>query len=204
MFDQRPLISSVAQIHIRDFKEREPRKHLHFWSEEDDALLKTLIDRYGGNWKLISECFNGSRITVPTDARTPRDCAERWREKWAPDPRHRTDSLVPGIDATPPPPATPNQMTTRGVKRMASASISSQTSPVLMLNEPKKRRRHAFVQESIRKATKRRTEAAAKLHGEVRFSPSQSFLTSVQVVGAPLFMRRMGSTRSSPSTRLLN
>ena len=54
-------------------------------------------------------------------------------------------------------------MTTRGVKRLASASISS---PVAHSSESKKRRRHILLQESMRRAAKKRAEAAQKVLSE--------------------------------------
>ncbi len=115
------------------------------------------------NWRLIAECFNASRITVPSDRRGPKECYTRWRERWAlTDVGHRDqDSLLssPGM----PTPAPAAQMTTRGVKRLASTSISSTTAPNLpgMDVEPKNKR-HKTVQDSMRKLIKRRAEVAAK------------------------------------------
>ena len=59
------------------------------------------------------------------------------------------------------------QMTTRGVKRLASASISSPANQgVIHSSESKKRRRHILLQESMRRATKKRAEANQKLLSE--------------------------------------
>lgn len=146
------------------------RKPDVMWLPKEDDLLKSLVDTYGShdkdrncNWRLIAECFNASRITVPSDRRGPKECYTRWRERWAlTDVGHRDqDSLLssPGM----PTPAPAAQMTTRGVKRLASTSISSTTAPNLpgMDVEPKNKR-HKTVQDSMRKLIKRRAEVAAK------------------------------------------
>ena len=71
-------------------------------------------------------------------------------------------------------------MTTRGVKRLASASISSE---VVHSGELKKRRRHVLLQESMRRAAKKRAEAAQKVLSELplptrKISPLPSMTNS--------------------------
>jgi hypothetical protein len=63
-------------------------------------------------------------------------------------------------------------MTTRGVKRLASASISSE---VVHNSESKKRRRHILLQESMRRAAKKRAEAAQKVLSELPLSTRKYF-----------------------------
>ena len=66
-------------------------------------------------------------------------------------------------------------MTTRGVKRLASASISSPINQgVVHSSESKKRRRHILLQESMRRAAKKRAEAAQKALSESPL-PTQNF-----------------------------
>ncbi|KAG6891328.1 hypothetical protein C0992_008782 [Termitomyces sp. T32_za158] len=159
----------ALQLQTALMKDKELRKRNdHLWSNAEDTLLKSLCDRYPNNWALISECFNASRLTVPTDKRTPRDCLDRWREKWGPENRRALET-PPTVEATPPPTST--QMTTRGVKRLASASISS-VSPSGMPagSEPRKKRRHALVLETIRKAGKKRTETLQKAQSQRKTS----------------------------------
>jgi chromatin modification-related protein VID21 len=172
LFDSRssnsPASIMALQLQTALLKERDPRKRGadHLWSTSDDTLLKSLIDKYPNNWALISECFNASRLTISIDKRTPRDCLERWKEKWGSEIRQRpTDSPMVTEDA---PPAS-GQMTTRGVKRLASASVSTPSAIGISGSEPRKRRRHMLVQESIRKATKKRAESAQKVIGEQSF-----------------------------------
>ncbi|KAG6854910.1 hypothetical protein C0991_009733 [Blastosporella zonata] len=160
----------ALQLQTAFMKDKDTRKRNdHLWSNADDALLKSLCDRYPNNWALISECFNASRLTILTDKRNPRDCLDRWREKWGPETR-RLPEVTPVAEATPPPTST--SMTTRGVKRLASVSVSS-ASPGGMVagSEPRKKRRHALVLETIRKASKKRAEALQKSQLAQRKTP---------------------------------
>lgn len=153
----------AAFSYPQSHKDSRKRTNDHLWSSSDDLLLKSLIDKYPGNWTLISECFNSSRTTISTDKRDRRDCHERWKEKWGPDSRHRIpEPGSAGIPDSTPPPSTPNQMTTRGVKRLASASVSGPNANPVAGSEPKKRRRHLLIQDTIRKAAKKRADAAMK------------------------------------------
>ncbi|KAH0584018.1 hypothetical protein H2248_009593 [Termitomyces sp. 'cryptogamus'] len=166
-FNSGPSLIAL-QLQTAFMKDKELRKRSdHLWSNVDDSLLKSLCDRYPNNWALISECFNASRLTVPTDKRTLRDCLDRWREKWGPEGRRMLETSS-AAEATPPP---TSQMTTRGVKRLASASISS-VSPSGMPagSEPRKKRRHALVLETIRKAGKKRAEALQKAQSQRKTS----------------------------------
>ena len=156
----------ALQLQFALLKEKDARKRGadHLWSPSDDGLLKSFIDKYPNNWTLISECFNSFRPTISIDRRTPRDCLERWKEKWGSEIRQRpSDSPMVTEDAMP----ASSQMTTRGVKRLASGSISSPSiTGMVPGSEPRKRRRHMLVQESIRKAAKKRAESAQKAIGK--------------------------------------
>ncbi|KXN85496.1 Chromatin modification-related protein EAF1 [Leucoagaricus sp. SymC.cos] len=163
---QQQLMFAAARERDKDRK----RPTEHQWSVNDDTLLKTLIDRYPYNWQLISESFNATRVTTLTDKRTARDCFERWREKWAPEVRRHPE--LPPQPAAPPAQeenavASTSQMTTRGVKRLASsmAPTSPNTSGG---SEPKKRRRHILLQETIRKSVKKKAEFQQKMLGTQR------------------------------------
>lgn len=158
MLAQQQFLFAAACEREKDRK----RATEHQWSVNDDALLKTLIDRYPYNWQLISESFNAMRITTPIDKRTMRDCFERWREKWAaeirrhPELPHQQPSVAPVLEdhAT----VSTSPMTTRGVKRLASSTV---TNPALNSSggsESKKRRRHILLQETIRKSAKKKAE----------------------------------------------
>ncbi|KAH7908579.1 hypothetical protein BJ138DRAFT_1157329 [Hygrophoropsis aurantiaca] len=142
----------------------------HVWSPNEDTLLKTLVERYPNNWSLIADSFNSSRVTISVDKRTPWECLERWNSRWGSGNRAGPSSGLPDIsspatkDETPPP-ATPSsqaQMTTRGVKRLASISVAqSQASGAGtgQTSDAKKRRRHALMYDTIRKTAKKRETA---------------------------------------------
>lgn len=164
----------------------------HIWSASDDILLRSLSDKYPNNWALIAECFNGSRLTTPTDRRSASDCLERWKEKWGPEMRQRPLEIVQAPLEETMVPSTPSQMTTRGVKRLASSSVSSQNAPIIVSgSEPKKRRRHLLLQDSMRKAAKKRAELAQKMVGE--------FFKSVISVGKHFIEHFLAGQRKTPA-----
>lgn len=210
LFDSRstnsPASMMALQLQAALLKEKDPRKRGadHLWSASDDALLKSSIDKYPNNWALISECFNACRLTISIDRRTPRDCLERWKEKWGPEIRQRPgDSPMVTEDSTP----ASSQMTTRGVKRLASVSISTpSTVGVIPGSEPRKRRRHQLVQESIRKASKKRAELMQKALGKPSKSSCRYLLTSRQPISANhrLYMRHILNTARCRSILLQN
>jgi len=126
------------------------------------------VERYSTNWPLIAECYNSSRLTTPTERRTFVDCAERWKERWGSERKLQIAdiSTAPSNeDLSTPGNISSSPMTTRGVKRLASVSVSS-AQGVPMGSEPKKRRRHALLQDSIKRAAKKRQEAMQKMLGE--------------------------------------
>jgi len=97
------------------------------------------------------------------ERRTPIDCAERWKERWSAERKLQpSEAIQPAAeDGTV---ASPNQMTTRAVKRLASTSVSG-TSGATVGGE-KKRRRHYLLQESIKKAAKKRSDSIQKMLGK--------------------------------------
>ena len=138
------------------------------WTDRDDSILKAVAEKYPNNWPLISDSFNASGIIISSDRRTPWDCFERWSTRWGsgstlkPQGIQEPSSAV--SEAPPPPPA---QMTTRGVKRLASASVAGTGGTSSGSgHENKKLRRHALMHETIRKASKRR-EQEKRANGEV-------------------------------------
>lgn len=136
----------------------------HLWSPNDDTLLKQLVDRYSTNWALVAECYNSARLTTPMERRTPIDCAERWKERWSAERKLQpSEAPQPAAEdgiAT----SSPNQMTTRAVKRRASTSVSG--TPGATVGGEKKRRRHYLLQESIKKAAKKRSDSIQKMLGK--------------------------------------
>ncbi|KAK1231486.1 chromatin modification- protein VID21 [Marasmius sp. AFHP31] len=155
-----PSASQGPQSPTKD-KSKERRSLDHLWSANDDTLLRSLIDKYPNSWDLIAECFNATRKAVATDVRTSRDCQERWRELWEQEQIRQRQEAGSAIDATPPPASSSTGMATRGVKRLASASVSSTIGPVAG-SETKRRRRHILIQDTVRKAVKKRAEAVQK------------------------------------------
>lgn len=162
-----PQTSPVAKF-------REPSKRVvdHLWSASDDLLLKSLAEKYPNNWTLVAECYNASRVTIKSDWRTSKDCQERWKELWSPAATQRLQEAESTTEGTPPPaqPSTTSAVGTRGVKRLASASVSMSSTPTISGSgsEPKKRRRHAMVQDAVRKSIKRRNEATQKNSGKIQ------------------------------------
>ena len=115
------------------------------WTPQDDQLLKNLVETYGSNWFLISDCFNSVRYAVSTDVRTNWDCYHRFAaitvKQQEPDPSS-------------------NQMTTR-TKRQATLGIDTSGAN----GENKKRRRHLVVLDSIRRLAKKKDSVAKMLGG---------------------------------------
>lgn len=146
------------------------------WTPNDDMLLKALVEKYPQNWALVADSFNSSRVTISVDHRIPWDCYERWNARWGSgstltkDVSEMTSQASVERGASSPTPAR-DQMTTRGVKRLASVSIGSHASPGGSGNEPKKRRRHNLMFDAIRKAAKKR-EQNQKANGKMHVSSS--------------------------------
>ncbi|EGN96209.1 hypothetical protein SERLA73DRAFT_76187 [Serpula lacrymans var. lacrymans S7.3] len=145
-------------------KESKKRAGDHAWGANEDVLLKSLVDKYPNNWGLIADSFNSCRVAISTDKRTPWDCLERWTVRYA--ANRMGQSAIPpdlgspaALDGTPPPTGPPAQvqMTTRGVKRLASASVAAGSGPGNA--DSKKRRRHTLMYETMRKAAKKRETA---------------------------------------------
>lgn len=132
-------------------------------------LLKSLTERYPGNWQLICDSFNSSRLAMSADKRSPWDCLERWRLKWGTS-SHQAQGTPSELTPQAPSPETPSQMTTRGVRRLASANVNAanravSSGPANVSNsDTKKRRRHNLMYDTIRKAGKKR-EATQKANG---------------------------------------
>ncbi|KAJ4487562.1 hypothetical protein J3R30DRAFT_946732 [Lentinula aciculospora] len=163
-----PPTSAVSSPAAK-FKEPSKRAMEHLWSASDDLLLKSLAERYPNNWALVSECYNASKVTIKSDRRTSKDCQERWRDRWSPAATQRLMDTESNISEATPPPATTSPLAniggSRGVKRFANGSISTSTAPTISTgsgSEPKKRRRHAMVQDAVRRSTKKRNEAVQK------------------------------------------
>ncbi|KAJ7197144.1 hypothetical protein GGX14DRAFT_375297 [Mycena pura] len=178
----------LEQLKEKEAKETPKRVSTYMWTAVDDSLLKSLADKYPNNWSLISECYNSARVRISTDKRTARDCQERWKERFAleltPKPQEATTIYTDEPQGTPLPPPTPS-MTTRGIKRLASASVSGPP-PVASGSDAKKRRRHQYLVECIRKAGKKRSEQAQKMLNNQR-KPSATHETHAQYTRLPKY-----------------
>ncbi|KAI0065418.1 hypothetical protein BV25DRAFT_1821819 [Artomyces pyxidatus] len=146
---------------------RDPLKRMPdgFWTNQDDLLLKRLVEKYPKNWGLISDTFNSTRGAISTERRTDWECKERFKARWIGKDRADKDF---GQEAVTPTSARPvSQMTTR--KRMASISTAapSGTPAPTISSESRKRRRHALLFDTIRKVVKKR-EATAKANANPR------------------------------------
>ncbi|KAF5391851.1 hypothetical protein D9757_001818 [Collybiopsis confluens] len=164
-----PSVQQTAAQAPPKFKEPSKRVVEHGWSASDDILLKSLAEKYPNNWGLVAECYNASKVTVKSDWRSPKDCQDRWRGKWSLAATQKLVESESALEVTPPPPNTPAAAEKRGVKRPASSSVSMSSAPVISTSlstgsgsEPRKRRRHATVQDAVRKSIKKKNEAAQK------------------------------------------
>ncbi|KAI0647240.1 hypothetical protein C8Q79DRAFT_1047538 [Trametes meyenii] len=141
------------------------------WTPAEDVLLKQIVEKYPGNWGLVAEAFNSSRVTISTDKRSAWDCLERWKEKAAAEAR----SAVEDESRSATPAAAALHMTTRGHKRSASQSVAaasgSSSNSSGQSGEPKKRIRHTLMHDTLRKAAKRR-EAVQKSNAAPRAKPT--------------------------------
>jgi chromatin modification-related protein VID21 len=140
------------------------------WTNQDDLLLKRLVEKYPRNWGLVADLFNSSRGAIVMEKRADWECKERYRSRWLGKERSERDfaQMVPSAQDGPSSSTSArplqSQITTR--KRMASVSSSVNTSVTPATNfEPRKRRRHILMFETLRKVAKKR-EAAQKAAGE--------------------------------------
>ncbi|VDB83075.1 unnamed protein product [Peniophora sp. CBMAI 1063] len=122
------------------------------WTPAEDELLRSLEEKYPRNWALIADAFNTTRAAIAAERRADWECKERFKFKFRSRPE---DSAV----EEPPTPASASsrpQVTTR--KRLASQSGRDPPAPTGAV-ESHKRKRHTYVGDAIRKATKRRDSA---------------------------------------------
>ncbi|TFY77518.1 hypothetical protein EWM64_g6494 [Hericium alpestre] len=149
---------------------RDPLKRVtdSHWTPQDDLLIKRLAEKYPRNWGLISDMFNASRGAISTERRYDWECKERYKSRWLGE-RGNGGREVPSASAiTPATPARPQpQMTTR--KRLASVTSQAAPTPAPPV-EPRKRRRHVLMYDTIRKVMKKR-EAAQKASANPKKPP---------------------------------
>jgi chromatin modification-related protein VID21 len=133
------------------------------WSLQDDLLLRGLVEKYPKNWGLVADMFNSSRGAIAMEKRADWECKERYRLRWLGKERNERDFMQDSSSSTFTRPLQP-QITTR--KRMASVSSSAMGAGLVQSAtfEPRKRRRHTLMFETLRKVVKKR-DAAQKAAG---------------------------------------
>ena len=148
------------QMQGSSFKDKQRKTSVteHLWSQPDDNLLKSLIDKYSMNWNLIAECYNASRLTTPTDRKSPQECFERWKERWG--PATNKPNLAEVASTAEETGASSSGVSLRKRSTTATPNLNMQT--MTSSNDSKKRRRHILLQDSIRKLGKRRAENAQR------------------------------------------
>ena len=150
------------------------------WTNQDDLLLKHLAEKYPKNWGLVADMFNSARGAITPEQRADWECRERYRTRWLGKDRIERDftPVVPTAiqDGSASARLPQSQITTR--KRMASVSSSTTNTAGLPANtfEPRKRRRHVLIFETMRKCAKKReaTQKAARM-GSMCVGPLLSF-----------------------------
>ena len=158
LFEERLSNASSFQFHASSLEDKESWRRRnanpYLWTATDDAVLKQLVDRYSTNWALVTECFNSSRLTTPTERRTPADCAERWKERWSAEHEsHLSRPLLPvGEDGDVAGMSTQNQMMTKAVKEVAISARGANVAG------EKNCRRQYLLQESIKRAVNKRAD----------------------------------------------
>ncbi|KZV69466.1 hypothetical protein PENSPDRAFT_735350 [Peniophora sp. CONT] len=134
------------------------------WTPADDELLRSLEEKYPRNWALIADAFNTARAAIAAERRADWECKERFKLKF----RNRPEDTAMEEPPTPVS-ATRPQVTTR--KRLASQTTRDQPTAAGVL-ESHKRKRHNYVGDAIRKATKRRDSAQKQAASSRRNGPA--------------------------------
>ncbi|KAG8726016.1 chromatin modification- protein VID21, partial [Ceratobasidium sp. 414] len=109
------------------------------WTNEDDALIKTICDAYPNNWTLSADLFNSSGVTIKPDARTAWDCYEGFQAR----------SGFPVEIALPSPGGTLNRKDNKGQVKRATPAF-----------ENRKQVRQHFLYDTLRKAVRKKENAA--------------------------------------------
>lgn len=65
------------------------------WTPEEDQYLLALAKQYNSHWQLVSDLFNSTRMSVPTDRRDPWDCFDR--------ASRISQAIAKGVPPPPPP-----------------------------------------------------------------------------------------------------
>ena len=155
----KPNVASQP-IAPRDIRKRNTDPEGIAWTPIEDSLLKQAVERYPTNWQIVADAFNSSRVTISTDKRTAWECAERWKEigkenKAVAGSSRNGDMPEESASAS----SAPSYMATRGHKRtlnQISTGPSNGSGSAAAAGEPRKRRRHAAMYDTLRKSAKKR------------------------------------------------
>ncbi|KZS95209.1 hypothetical protein SISNIDRAFT_548582 [Sistotremastrum niveocremeum HHB9708] len=186
------------------------------WSPAEDELLKFIVERYAYNWSLIADAYNSDRrIRMQSESRTPWECQERWISQFASDiPPGRKGSVgVAGVgeetsgsnvaeeSLTPRPDRAqekePTGMATRGLKRRAASMNMPPPNTIPNsgpANESRKRKRHTYVIEAIRKTVKKREahqKASAQKRSQASATPHETHNIVSKVKLTPAELSRL-------------
>lgn len=157
------------------------------WTAEEDGFLLTLVKQYNNNWTLISDLFNSTRMTVPTDRREAWDCFDRWKRIQEAAAEGRPPPGPPQLPSVQPQqtsqPGQPGQTGQPGPGQTSAGSEGSPPAPVNSLaakrerlnkkltskyDGSRKKLRRVNLIDVMRKCAKRR-DAAQKPAGEYTF-----------------------------------
>src|SRR5260221_11032260 len=98
------------------------------WTNQDDVLLKSLVEKYPRNWGLVADQLNSLHGTIALEQHADWECKERYRSRWLGKDRSERDFIpvVPlpqdGPSSSTSARGSQSQITTR--KRMASVTSS--------------------------------------------------------------------------------
>ena len=137
-----------------DPNEKDARLQHFTWTAEEDQQLKALHSQFPTNWSLISDVFNSSRVTIPTDARSPWDCYQRLLSISKVDNK---DEYSAGRPGTPSEPGRSPVAQREGLGPRASV----RKPPVQAKTAGKRATRHALLHDAMRKIMKKRDSKPA-------------------------------------------
>ncbi|MCO5588322.1 hypothetical protein L7F22_042277 [Adiantum nelumboides] len=158
----------------------EARATQFLWTSEEDDYLLSLIKQYGQHWQLISDLFNATRLSVPTDFREAWDCYDRYQ---------RIQQAAAEGKAPPP----PSFLTEKADDSKTNGSQNGQTNSLAMKREKltkkvglkydgsRKKLRKSNITEVMKKCAKRRAETQQRSFAQPKQVNLQSHETHNQI-----------------------
>jgi len=167
-----------------------------YWTTEEDNLLMALARQYKDNWQLVSDMFNSTFMTVPTDKREAWDCYDRYKRvhgaisagKSPPGPPPLpTPEAVAGA-TTGDDPANPNLPSNSTATSNSLAAKRAKIAKKLRESHDGSRKsfRHANLVDVIRKGQKRREQAKQNPNGQANNPASRKVNFSSHDSHAPI------------------